>query len=138
MIIKEYKPLYADKAEKVCNYLKNKINDNGWIDVGEIYVADMVGDDEPIIIIPTYIEFVDTNYKYDDNDETYIDQLELILTVDIKSEAYNVECISINTGRHIMDDIAYHTDLDTAIRNLNKFISNPVANCKKYGLQVIE
>ena len=86
MIIRENKPIYADKAEEICNYVKNKISDDGWIDTGEIYVADMLDDDEPLIIIPTFITVKDLAPYDDKYDDDYVDRVEFILTANIDTD----------------------------------------------------
>lgn len=135
MVIKENKPIYADRAEEICNYVKDKISDDGWIDIGEIYVADMLNDDEPLIIIPTYITVKDLA-PYDDKYDDYADQVEFILFANIDTDDYTLICKPYEYNWDF--DIARRTDLDTAINKLNKFLSDPVANFKLYDLQVVE
>ena len=136
MIIKEYRSIYIDKAEEVCNYVKKKI-DNNWIDTGEIYVGDMVDYDEPIIIIPTFIEVADSNSRYADTDEVVINQIEFVLTADVESDKYSIVCVPDDWfGWNI--DIAANTSLDTAIHKLNTFLSNLVDNLENYDLYIVD
>lgn len=138
MIIKEYKSIYEDKAEEICNYVKSKINDDGWIDTDEIYVADTVDDEVPLIIIPTFIDVMDLDSTYADTGENVINKAEFILILDdTETSKCSIVCEPDDWyGWSI--DIVRHTDLDTAIKELNEFLSNPISNFENNGLQVIE
>lgn len=138
MIIKEYKSIYEYKAEEICNYVKSKINDDGWIDTDEIYVADAVDDEVPLIIIPTFIDVMDLDSTYADTGENVINKAEFILILDdTETSKCSIVCEPDDWyGWSI--DIARHTDLDTAIKELNEFLSNPISNFENNGLQVIE
>lgn len=140
IIIKENKPYYADKAEEILAYVKANVKDKDYLDVGEAFIADMVGTDEPMIIIP----FNNEIKNLDEMDpELAISECEFILFYNPNLDTYSPEyrdkysliCRSYDGDWDF--DIARYTTLETCIDKLNAFMKNPEQSFAEYYLEIV-
>ena len=130
--LKEVKSKYANKADEICDYAKKNIKNKDYIDVNEIYVADMVDEDEPMIIIPFLGSLRDLEkVNFDDT----IDDCEFILMYFADEDTYSLICKSFDGDFDF--DIKRQSSLEDCIAKLNKFMENPEENFKIYDLEIV-